>query len=303
MLSLLRLFKTFARQPGCKSLQAFDTVVTHWRVWPGDIDAFGHMTNARYQTLMDLARVDFLLRCKLFKGVLRRRWTVPVGLVNLHFRKALKPFESFEIHTRIVHWDERWFYFQQDFYRAGDAARPVATGYVKTLFAGRQGAVPTAEVVPALAGRYMIPPDMPAELCEAFQIKPMAPLLPASPAGPELAAVPATGEPARALDEVRPAGEPAREPLAIIGISTREADVMDTQQRLLVETSWEALEDAGIPPASLAGSGTGVFTGGFTLRNQYCSFADSRSCSCVVLGKPQNSRQAGIISKSMSVPT
>jgi acyl transferase domain-containing protein/NADPH:quinone reductase-like Zn-dependent oxidoreductase/NAD(P)-dependent dehydrogenase (short-subunit alcohol dehydrogenase family)/acyl carrier protein len=92
---------------------------------------------------------------------------------------------------------------------------------VKTLFAGRQGAVPTAEVVPALAGRYMIPPDMPAELCEAFQIKPMAPLLPTSPAGPELAAVPATGEPARALDEVRPASESAREPLAIIGIGCR----------------------------------------------------------------------------------
>ena len=120
-------------------------MVTHWRVWPGDIDAFGHMTNARHQTLMDLARVDFLLRCKLFKGVLRRRWKVPVGLVNLHFRKALKPFERFEIHRRIVHWDERWFYFQQDFYRGGDAARPVVTGYVKTLFASRQGAVPTAE--------------------------------------------------------------------------------------------------------------------------------------------------------------
>ena len=45
------------------------------------------------------------------------------------------------------------------------------------------------------------------------------------------------------------------------GISEREAAPIDPQHRLLLETAWEAIEHAGLDPASLAGSATAVFTG------------------------------------------
>ncbi|MFJ1992397.1 type I polyketide synthase [Streptomyces asiaticus] len=45
------------------------------------------------------------------------------------------------------------------------------------------------------------------------------------------------------------------------GISPREALAVDPQQRLMLETSWEALERAGIDPTTLRGKDVGVFSG------------------------------------------
>ena len=45
------------------------------------------------------------------------------------------------------------------------------------------------------------------------------------------------------------------------GITPRETEAMDPQQRMLLEVAWEALEHAGVPPDSLGSSRTGVMMG------------------------------------------
>ncbi|MGE7056869.1 beta-ketoacyl synthase N-terminal-like domain-containing protein, partial [Paenibacillus glucanolyticus] len=47
------------------------------------------------------------------------------------------------------------------------------------------------------------------------------------------------------------------------GLSAREVEATDPQQRIMLELSWSCLEDAGIRPSQLSGDKVGVYMGVF----------------------------------------
>ena len=57
-------------------------------------------------------------------------------------------------------------------------------------------------------------------------------------------------------------------------ISPVEAEWLDPQQQLMLETCWRALEDAGMDPDRLKGSRTGVYAG--ISNNDYLGVRASR---------------------------
>lgn len=136
------------------------------RVWPNDLDPNRHLNNGRYLTLMDLGRFDLTLRSGLMRVILRRRWMPVLGDAAITFQRPLKLFQRFTLTTTIVGWDEKWIYMEQTFEHEGKRA---ATAFVKGILRGKEGSVPTAEVMAAV-GVMSAPPPLPAPFREWVRV-------------------------------------------------------------------------------------------------------------------------------------
>lgn len=55
-------------------LSLLDESVLEFRVLPTDLDVNLHMNNARYLSVMDLGRLDLLVRAGLFATLVWRHW-------------------------------------------------------------------------------------------------------------------------------------------------------------------------------------------------------------------------------------
>lgn len=128
-------------------LGPLDESVHSFRVWPNDLDVNFHMNNGRYLTIMDLGRVDLMIRTGLGWMALRRGWSPLVGSATIRFRRSLDPFQTYQLKSRVLCWDEKWFFIEQRFERRGEL---IAAGLVKGLLRGREGNIPTADVLRSL---------------------------------------------------------------------------------------------------------------------------------------------------------
>ena len=81
------------------------TSVLQFRVWLHDLDISAHMNNGRYLTMMDLGRLDVMVRSGLWRQVLNHRWTPIASAITIRFQRELRPFQKFRLETRLLCWD------------------------------------------------------------------------------------------------------------------------------------------------------------------------------------------------------
>lgn len=144
---LLRMIRVLLAAMAGSRIDPLGESVVRLRVWLNDLDTNLHMNNGRYLTIMDLGRLDFIVRTGLGGIMLRRRWRPMVGSAVIRFRRGLAPFERYDLTTRVVWWDDKWFWIEQRFEREGAV---VALGAIKGLFRDPTGNVPTADVLSPL---------------------------------------------------------------------------------------------------------------------------------------------------------
>lgn len=152
-LLLLRLRLLRARR-----ISIWDTVRTPFRVVPTDLDVLLHMNNGKYLTLMDLGRMDLMVRSGMWREASGRGWYPVVAGQTITYRRSLNPFQRFDLLTRVVGVDDRWIYLDQTFV-VGDAVHAHAVVRARFLKKGG-GSVEHSEieeVIGAIPGHLDLP--------------------------------------------------------------------------------------------------------------------------------------------------
>ena len=153
-----------------KITSILETSVLRLKVLPNDLDSNMHMNNGRYLTIMDLGRLDLVMRAGLLKIMLKQKSVPILGSAAIRYRLPLMPFQSYDLQSRIVTWDNKWAYMEHRFVIADNGPKHgavAAIAMVKGSFFDQKHKrmVPTQEVI-ALAGLEVDAPPMPEHIVE-----------------------------------------------------------------------------------------------------------------------------------------
>ncbi|KAM4065467.1 hypothetical protein HRG_004227 [Hirsutella rhossiliensis] len=89
-----------------------------------EVDLMVHKTNSTYFSDLDESRIRLLARifpdCFSFSG---GNLSVLMGGTSCIFFKAIAPFQSYEVHSQILRWDDKWLYIASWFLMPGGSRR------------------------------------------------------------------------------------------------------------------------------------------------------------------------------------
>lgn len=146
-LFLLQLRVRLRPSTGRRRPSLWDEVRTPFRVTVTDLDPLRHVNNGKYLSMLDLGRLDLMLRSGFWGAIAERGWYPVVSAQTITYKRSLTLGQRFDLVTRVLGLDDRAAYLEQTFVRRGTV---VARAVVQARFLRRTGGtVSTAELLDA----------------------------------------------------------------------------------------------------------------------------------------------------------
>lgn len=155
-LRLLLLLLTSRFRPRCGLL---GPTRKRFIVWPPDLDVLLHVNNGVYLSMLDVARVDLMLRSGAAAALRRHGFYPVVAAETIRFRRSLQLFQVFEIETAIIGWDEKAFIIEHRFWRGEEL---VADAVIRARFLRRKGGTVSSRELLEAVGQPTGSPPLPA---------------------------------------------------------------------------------------------------------------------------------------------
>lgn len=124
------------------------------RVRLSEIDLNGHMNQAAYAQVLELGRMDWVIRTGAWDELGRREIGAAVAEQRIVYRRELKPRQRYEIDTRAVRVEGRLLVFEAHMI-VGE--RVHAKADAKLIFIGPDGVL-SADTVHTLCDGYLVQP-------------------------------------------------------------------------------------------------------------------------------------------------
>ena len=129
--------------------QGEDTI--NLMVLPQDIDPFMELNNGRYVTLLDLGRFGYSINVNINKLLKQNKWSLTITGTYNNYRHRLRLFQRFQLKTKLLGYDEKWFYF---FQKAVKNDKTYMASVVRFSFTSKDGIVFPKEVVKTMGQEY-----------------------------------------------------------------------------------------------------------------------------------------------------
>lgn len=131
----IRFLFTLAAARSRSGLNIRDESWIYFRVWITDVD-ISIMNHAAMMSVMEMGRIDFMVRTGFLKLAQKNNWYFPSSSINVQFFRPLKMFQRAMVMTKVLYTDEKTIYLEQKIIRQD---KMVAACIVKsTIKKGRE---------------------------------------------------------------------------------------------------------------------------------------------------------------------